>query len=493
MLPPRTLRLLLFAAFATLLAALLWFLLGALNGALALWRELAGLPALLRWTVGALFLGVLAAGAWVGLRLLRPRARRPRPLAAPDRPALERRVERLLALGSDTAALQSELLELDRRRATGDCHVALFGEISSGKSSLLRALAPQAQVDSDVLGGTTRQVAHWRGMLDDGRALVLADVPGSGEVGSREREQMARDEALRAHAVVVVADADLTRAQDTELRWLAGFGKPLLLALNKIDRYDAAERATLLQALQARYAGLVAAVVAVSAGGTETLQRVHADGRREPVQRERPADVAALRQALQRLTRGGAAALEESREAAVLAALAQRLGAAEAAARQHAAAALVDKYTRRAVLGALAAVAPGSDLVIQGVLASGLLRELAALHGVPVREIDLDAFLARAALTVRTATTVLLAIAGNALKAFPGLGTLGGGVVHAIAYGLVFDSLGRAVADTLATQHRLDADHAAAGLRERLGEAARERLRHVAALALREGDDTAAP
>ncbi|HOV57932.1 MAG TPA: GTP-binding protein HSR1, partial [Rhodanobacteraceae bacterium] len=185
--------------------------------------------------------------------------------------------------------------------------------------------------------------------------------------------------------------------------------------------------------------------------------------------------------------------LEESREAAVLAALAQRLGAAEAAARQHAAAALVDKYTRRAVLGALAAVAPGSDLVIQGVLASGLLRELAALHGVPVREIDLDAFLARAALTVRTATTVLLAIAGNALKAFPGLGTLGGGVVHAIAYGLVFDSLGRAVADTLATQHRLDADHAAAGLRERLGEAARERLRHVAALALREGDDTAAP
>ena len=83
-------------------------------------------------------------------------------------------------------------------------HVALFGEISTGKSSLIRALAPDAAPDVDVRGGTTRTVDHCRGHLPDGRELVLADVPGSGEVEGRVREQIARDEALRAHAVVYV-------------------------------------------------------------------------------------------------------------------------------------------------------------------------------------------------------------------------------------------------------------------------------------------------
>ena len=51
------------------------------------------------------------------------------------------------------------------------------------------------------------------------------------------REQLARDEALRAHVVLYVCAGDLTRDQDAELRWLRGFGKPLVLALNKADQF----------------------------------------------------------------------------------------------------------------------------------------------------------------------------------------------------------------------------------------------------------------
>jgi hypothetical protein len=226
----------------------------------------------------------------------------------------------------------------------------------------------------------------------------------------------------------------------------------------------------------------------VRGGGEETLERVGPDGRREAVRRPRAAEVDALRRALQHLTRDGAERLEAAREDAVLGGVAQRLDAAEAAARADRAHGVVDKYTRRAVIGALAAVAPGSDLVIQGVLAAALVRELAALYAVPVKDVDLDAFLARASMSVRTATTLVLAIAGNALKAFPGLGTLGGGMLHAVAYGLVFDSLGRAVAATLAEQQRFDAEHAMQGLQRRLGEAARERLREVARMVWEESD-----
>ena len=46
-------------------------------------------------------------------------------------------------------------------------------------------------------------------------------------------------------------------------------------------------------------------------------------------------------------------------------------------------------------------------------------------------------------------TAHLLAVAGNALKAFPGVGTIAGGLTHAVAYGLIFDALGNGLRSSL--------------------------------------------
>jgi len=127
-------------------------------------------------------------------------------------------------------------------------------------------------------------------------------------------------------------------------------------------------------------------------------------------------------------------------------------------------------------------VVPGSDLVIQGVIGAALIRELAKLYGVSVRDVDIDQFLSHIKLTVRTSTSIVLAIAGNALKAFPGLGTLGGGALHAIAYGLLVDSLGRAVAVTLRDQHALDSTVAADAVSSLLRTATLARLKEIAEL-----------
>lgn len=489
----RQVKLALAAAFGLGVLALAWLLLGATRSALALWHEIAQLPTWLAIAIGAALCAFAAAAGWLGWRLFAPRKRSFKPVEAPDRASLEKRVDALASIKAETAALEAELVELDQRRASGECYVAVFGEISAGKSSVIRALAPKAAPDVigsdvvgpdvDVLGGTTTQVTHYRGSLGD-RALVLADVPGTHEVGARERESIARDEALRAHAVVYVAAGDLTRQQDDELRWLHGYGKPLVLALNKIDQWNVAEREQLVAALRRRYGDAIAALVPVRAGGSERFERVLADGRRESVVREPAPDVTALRRTLASLVGGDAQMLETAREHAVLGGLNERVAAVEHAAREREATRVVERYTRRAVIGALAAVAPGTDLLIQGALATGLVRELANLYAVPVKELDLDAFLEKATLTVRTTSSVVLAIAGNALKAFPGLGTLGGGVLHAIAYGLIFDSLGRAVARTLAERQTLDQQHIAGALRELLGEKARARLAHIAAMAM---------
>ncbi len=480
----RRMRLLTLAVVTLLLAAVLWMLLGALRSAVALWHELSDLPTWLSVGLGVLLAAVAGGGIWRGWRVLHPRAREHKPVSAPTRPEIDERITRLEQQRADTSQLEAELRELDKRRHEGDVYVAVFGEISAGKSSVIRALAPGAHAQVDVLGGTTRAVEHYRSTLKNGREVVLSDVPGTREADAAAREALARDEALRAHLVLYICAGDLTREQDAELRWLDGFGKPLILALNKIDQLGERDASLLDSALRTRYRDVVDAQVLVSAGGREQIETVHADGSRESHLRSRPVQIDALLAAITRLSAHGAEALEPARETAVLGSLSQRAGELETSTRAIQAQMLITRYTRRAIVGAMAAVAPGSDLVIQGALATALIRELARTYDVAIREIDIDVFLKQASLSLRASTAIVLAIAGNALKAFPGLGTLGGGVVHAIAYGLIFDSLGRAVATTLAEQQQFDQAHASATLKKLLAQTSSERMREIAALAL---------
>jgi len=463
------------------IAALAWLLVATLERAIALAQRFMALPEGLRWLVGGLLAVIVLAGIALGAWWLRPRTPRA-PVQAPNRASLESRLAELRSSGAEVEELRSELGELDRRRATGTVHLAVFGEISTGKSTLIKALVPNAAVQSDARGGTTRDVAHYTGTAPDGTGWVIADVPGSAEAGGEAREQMARDEVLRAHAVIYLCAGDLTRAQASELQWLGDFGKPLVLALNKADQWSAEERAHITQHLRATTAGLPDAVVLASAGGEERFTRALADGSSEEVRRQRKPDVADLVSAVQRLVSVGADALEPARENAVLAGLHERTSALEQAQRTAEAERIVTRYARRAIVGAMAAVAPGTDLVIQGVLATGLVRALADLYGVPVTDVEIEALLKQVRLTVRTGTSVVLAVAGNALKAFPGLGTLGGGVLHAFAYALVFDSLGKALATTLAAHHTLDQAEAGERMRELLADTRGNRLRRLAEL-----------
>ncbi|MEP6939376.1 MAG: GTPase [Rudaea sp.] len=484
-------RLLLLAIIALVAAALLWLLIGILRGGVALWQQVRDLPAGAQYVVAAILVAALLALAVSAWRLLRPRPRKAIVAEVPKRADVQSRVDTLTQRSSDAASLQAELAELDRRAKTNSIYIAVFGEISAGKSSLIEALAPGSDARADVLGGTTRAVMHYPARI--GEAIVTyADVPGTHEVDGIQREQIARDEALRAHIVLYVCAGDLTRDQDVELRWLRGFGKPLVLVLNKADRLSTGERAQLEHALDERYSDLVDARALVSAGGSETVERVLADGRVEPDTRNREPDVNSLADLLRRYASEGAAAFEHAREAAVLSSIHTRADVLAAELRGRESNDIVEKYTKRAVIGAMAAVMPGSDLIIQAVLAAALIRELSKLYEVPVRDVDIDEFVGQARLTVRTSASLVLAIAGNAAKAFPGLGTLGGGLLHAIAYGLVFDSLGRAVATTLRDHHALDQRAAHVALNKLLADSSMQRLRRIADLAFDTQKDDAA-
>ena len=76
------------------------------------------------------------------------------------------------------------------------------------------------------------------------------------------------------------------------------------------------------------------------------------------------------------------------------------------------------------------------------------------------------------------------AVAGNAMKAFPGAGTVAGGVVHAVAYGLIFDALGRSLVLTLKQHGELDPQTAAQEFEAGVSEHIEAGVRQVARMAL---------
>jgi Fe2+ transport system protein B len=175
--------------------------------------------------------------------------------------------------------------------------------------------------------------------------------------------------------VIFLCDSDLTSIQAGQIRFLLDLNKPVVLALNKSDRYSVREQKLLLDAIGEKTGLDRADVVAISTGGKEEVIRLLGEDIEERSTRDREADIAPLRSAVQKHLDRNRELMESLRETAVLNLASEKLEAARDRHREEKADELVSKYSRRAVVGALAAVAPGSDLVIQGVLATRLIRE----------------------------------------------------------------------------------------------------------------------
>ena len=445
-------RLLLAVGASVGVAALLVLVLYITDLGLSVWDRLQRAPTTF-WVIYLLILGVLSAGGaygvWRVLHWGRPagKSRTAIPAKPPDEATLRERLDRSEAAGVQVDEIRRELEELQRRRAAGEIVVAVFGEISAGKSSLIRALLPGTDIAISARGGTTREITYYTWTSTAGDRLILADLPGLNEVDGT-LDQTARDEALRAHVVIYVCEGDLTRDQYQALRTLVELGSPLIVALNKMDRYTERELELVRHRLAERV-GEDLAVAPVQCGGMEEVIRIYHDGREETTLRERAPKVEELRRALQRYLDTDPQVLDALRDTSVFVLAQQKLDAAVAEHRRAKAEAIVQSYSRKAVFGALAAVSPGTDVLIQGYLGFNLIKELCALYEVPAREIDMQRFLDLAGNQIKRSLNLLLALVGNIFKAFPGMGTVVGGMMHAVVYGLIFESLGKAVTRSL--------------------------------------------
>ena len=188
------------------------------EAALNVWDRLkAGPPVLLYAYVGIMVLLAVTA-VWLIWRLVIRRKIAPQkgfrsePLSQAD---IEARLHEAEAAGVDVSDAQAELKELAARKDT--VHLCFFGEVSSGKSSLIKALVPEANVVVDVVGGSTDDVRHYRWRDDSGAEILLTDVPG---IGGHEDglTHLAVEEATRANVVLFVCDSDLTRPEVASIK-----------------------------------------------------------------------------------------------------------------------------------------------------------------------------------------------------------------------------------------------------------------------------------
>ena len=202
---------------------------------------------------------------------------------------------------AELSAEFDEIESISNKLRLGEVHIAAFGRVGVGKSSLLNALLRRQAFSASPLHGETREEARaqWQS-LQDGH-LVLIDTPGIDEMDGGEREQLARSISKRVDVILMLCEGDLTETEFQALQELCAAGRTVLLVLNKSDRYSEREQELLLQRLRQRCAGLLAAdrIVACAAEPRpQTVIQLDKGGAEKEFQRPRQPDIAALRELL---------------------------------------------------------------------------------------------------------------------------------------------------------------------------------------------------
>ena len=198
-------------------------------------------------------------------------------------------------LADDFSQVQAMLDKLEH----GHIHIAVLGRVSVGKSSVLNALIGEQRFSTSALHGETRrnEMAHWD--EQESGSLYLIDTPGINEIDGEARERMAHEVSQRSDLVLFVIDGDMTDSEFTALQQLAREHRPLLLVLNKCDRYTAAQRDVLRRSLLARLDDIIPAdnLVEVSANPAPRIViEVDADGHETESERATPPNIAALKE-----------------------------------------------------------------------------------------------------------------------------------------------------------------------------------------------------
>jgi small GTP-binding protein len=345
--------------------------------------------------------------------------------------------------------------------------IAVYGIINAGKSSLINALAGHHERPTGPIGGTTFDIGavEWRVVdssrsedVEEGRHDVrLLDTPGLEEVGDLDRGPLATQAARAADLVLFVLAEDLTSTARRALLDLRAVGKPIVVALNKMDLLDPDEGEAVVRSVRAGLAGTIAAEDIVPIAAAPIVRRLRLlpeGGQRVETTRGEP-EVGALERRLLEV-------LAES--AGDLKALAELSHRVESHVREREAdrSSLRERAERVAdeTSAALAVALALNPLPLLDFLTGPgglviLVRRVSAVYGEPIsREVarGLAGELIRGGRVVLWGS-LAATIGGGAMKFLPGFGHVAGALAQGTSAGYFGHVVGRALVEYLDHGH----------------------------------------
>lgn len=340
-------------------------------------------------------------------------------------------------LADDFSQVRAMLDKLEH----GHIHIAVLGRVSVGKSSVLNALIGEQRFSTSALHGETvrNEMTHWD--EQESGSLFLIDTPGINEIDGEARERMAHEVSQRSDLVLFVIDGDMTDSEYTALQGLAGEHRPLLLVLNKCDRYTTAQRGELRQSLLERLQGIIRPenLVGVSADPAPRIYiQVDAEGRETETERTSPPDVVALKERIWEILEAEGKTLAALNASLFAGDLSDRVGVRVLAARRQ----LGEKVIRNYSLFKGVAVAinpvPVADLASAIAVDVSLVAHLSEVYGLPMTRSESGSLIKTISgqLLLLMGATWLVHLVSSLLKAgSAGLSTvLTAGAQGAVAY-----------------------------------------------------------
>ena len=287
------------------------------------------------------------------------------------------------SLAHDYQAVRAMLEKLEH----GHIHLAVFGRVSTGKSSLLNALIGEPVFSTSPLHGETKLSAMEPWNEVEASGVYLIDTPGLDEAGGEDREALAREVSGRSDLVLFVLDSDITESELDALKAVVAEGRPVIVVLNKIDLYSAADRERLIESITRRTDGIVDAshIVAVAAEPRPAVViETAADGSEVEVERAREPEVDALRLRLWEILEAEGKTLAALNASLFAADLSDQVGVRILAARQEIGERLVRTYCIAKGIAVAFNPVPVADLFAAAFIDVGMVVHLSRVYDLPL-------------------------------------------------------------------------------------------------------------
>ena len=286
-------------------------------------------------------------------------------------------------LADDFSQVQAMLDKLEH----GHIHIAVLGRVSVGKSSVLNALIGEQRFSTSALHGETKknEMAHWD--EQESGSLFLTDTPGINEIDGEARERMAREVSQRSDLVLFVIDGDMTDSEYSALQELTREHRPLLLVLNKCDRYTAAQREQLRSSLLERLERIIDPenLIEVSADPAPRIYiEVAADGRETETERHPPPDVTALKDRIWEILEAEGKTLAALNASLFAGDLSDKVGMRVLAVRKQLGEKVIRNYSLVKGIAVAINPVPDADLVTALAVDVSMVAHLAEVYGMPM-------------------------------------------------------------------------------------------------------------